>query len=53
MLAVEWFQRNKQHGLEMSTTNKHNWFHIVLYYTLAALIIAYAGEEQAFIYFQF
>lgn len=53
LLVVEWIQRNKQHGLEMSTTNKHNWFHLVLYYTLAALIIAYAGEEQAFIYFQF
>ena len=53
MLAVEWIQRDKQHGLEYGNAKQYNLFRSILYYILAALIIANAGEEQTFIYFQF
>lgn len=53
MLLVEWFQRDKQHGLEISGCNKLRVLHVALYYVIIAAIILYAGSEQTFIYFQF
>ena len=53
MLVVEWLQRDKQHGLDVMNGTKYSWLRAVMYYTLAVLIIANAGEEQTFIYFQF
>ena len=53
MIVVEWFQRNKQHGLEVLNTSKHKWLRVIFYYALVWMIIQNAGTEQTFIYFQF
>ena len=52
MLVVEWFQRDKSHGLEVSNI-KYSWLRYVVYYILIVLILNNFGEEKAFIYFQF
>ena len=59
MLLIEWFQRNKQHGLDFSKSNKKSFhlFRIVLYVILTFLIEYYfclsIEHPSAFIYFQF
>ena len=53
MLIVEWFQRQKQHGLEVLNISQYRWLRVVFYYSLILLIISNAGSEQTFIYFQF
>ncbi len=53
MLLVEWFQRNKQHGLEVTDAHKYKWLRVVFYYILILFIISNAGTEHTFIYFQF
>jgi D-alanyl-lipoteichoic acid acyltransferase DltB (MBOAT superfamily) len=52
MLAVEWVQRNRQHGLELSHVRK-SWVRWGIYYGLVAILYFYGGEQQDFIYFQF
>ncbi|MBQ6764154.1 MAG: MBOAT family protein [Paludibacteraceae bacterium] len=53
MLVIEWFQRNKQHGLEVIDARKYKWLRVAFYYILILFIILNAGTEQTFIYFQF
>jgi hypothetical protein len=53
MLLIEWFQRNKQHGLEVIDARKYKWLRVACYYVLILFIISNAGTEQTFIYFQF
>ena len=59
MLVIEWLQRNKQHGLDFSKSNKKSshLFRIVLYVILTFLIEYYfclsIEHPSAFIYFQF
>lgn len=51
MLAVEWFQRGKQHGLEMQVPQ---WYvRYPIYLALVAALIYYYGDAVTFIYFQF
>ena len=51
MLLVEWFQRNKQHGLEIKI---QQWYiRYALYIALISMIIYFRGSAQTFIYFQF
>lgn len=51
MFIFEWINRKHIHGLSTSFTNKYaRW---VWYGFLTLLILAYFGEEQPFIYFQF
>ncbi len=53
LVLVEWFQRKKQHGLEIMGLFKQKWVRITIYY-LIILLIAMLGAKQAqFIYFQF
>ncbi|MEZ7955714.1 MAG: alginate O-acetyltransferase complex protein AlgI [Rubritalea sp.] len=52
MTTIEWFQRNKEHGLEISNI-KHPAVRYLIYYLLIYVIWRYAGEQQDFIYFQF
>lgn len=52
MLVVEWFQKDKSHGLEVSNI-KYGWLRYVVYYILIVLILNNFGEEKTFIYFQF
>lgn len=52
LFITEWFQRKKQHGLDLSNV-KQWWIRYAIYYTIISLVIFYSGQQQAFIYFQF
>ena len=52
MLVIEWLQRRKEHGLELSNI-KSVWLRFFCYYVCILLILGYVGKEQTFIYFQF
>jgi D-alanyl-lipoteichoic acid acyltransferase DltB (MBOAT superfamily) len=52
MLVVEWLQRDKTHGLEMSKI-RNGWLRFAIYYAIILLILGNWGQEQTFIYFQF
>ncbi|MBD3411323.1 MAG: MBOAT family protein [Ignavibacteriales bacterium] len=51
MLGVEWFNRKKQHGLQIGELpTVVRWG---AYWAVGLFILAYFGGEQTFIYFQF
>lgn len=51
MLVIEWFQRKKQHGLEM---NIQQWYiRYPIYIALSLAVIYFYGDAVTFIYFQF
>lgn len=52
MILVEWFQRERGHGLDLSAV-KFRPLRYVIYYAVIILIYRYGTEEQDFIYFQF
>ena len=52
MLVVEWLQRGKEHGLEISGV-RYGWLRIAIYYSLIAMMVYFSGESETFIYFQF
>lgn len=52
LFVVEWINRNKKHGLEISNIN-NKWTRYLVYYFLMGLILYSMGKEQTFIYFQF
>lgn len=55
LLLIEWFQRDKQHALELSTTKlfRYRFVRWVVYYAIIMMIVLYSGGDQTFIYFQF
>ncbi len=53
MIVVEWFQRNKLHGLEFLELKVPLFFRWPFYYFLILMIIVFGGNQQDFIYFQF
>lgn len=53
MLTIEWFQRDKKHGLQLSDSKIPHFFKWSFYYFLILLIIVFGGNQQEFIYFQF
>ena len=52
MLIVEWLQRDKTHGLEISNI-KQGWLKYIVYYFLIVSVLNNFGQERMFIYFQF
>ena len=52
MLITEWLQRNREHGMDVSYI-KYSWVRFAIYYGFILLVLAYYGQEQSFIYFQF
>lgn len=52
LITVEWVQRQRQHGLEIShiAWRPARW---LIYYGIIAAIYFYGAEKQDFIYFQF
>lgn len=52
-MVVEWIQRTKQHGLELTGTRIPRGFRWVIYLTIVLVIWHFGGEQQDFIYFQF
>jgi len=55
LLAIEWFQRDKQHALQFSNRKPFNYRLVRwgIYYAILVIIACYAGTSQTFIYFQF
>ena len=50
---MEWFHREKQHGLQLNTTLIPRPMRWVLYYLIVGMIFMLGGREQEFVYFQF
>ncbi len=53
LLTVEWLQREKQHGLQISNLKIPKSVRWTFYYALVILIYWFQGSQQEFIYFQF
>ena len=57
MLAVEWLQRKRQHGLEFSCNKLFKYWYVrwVLYILVAisCLLVSFSIGKSSFIYFQF
>lgn len=53
LVTVEWLQRTRPHGLDLSGRNLPTLVRYGIYYLLVALILGHAGQPQDFIYFQF
>ena len=52
MLVVEWLQRGREHGLDMSGV-RYRAMRYACYLTVLALIFVYGVFNESFIYFQF
>lgn len=52
LFSVEWIQRNKKHGLELSGIT-NTLVRRVIYCMIIILIIWFMGKNETFIYFQF
>lgn len=52
MVVVEWIQRKKEHGMEISNI-KSNVIKYLIYIILSIIVIMNLGESETFIYFQF
>jgi len=50
-VIIEWFQRDKNHALELSSYPRS--FRLLSYYMIALTVLIFFGEEKTFIYFQF
>lgn len=53
MILPEWFQRTRQHALELHEVNMPRPLRWGIYYGVIAVILFYGGTQQDFIYFQF
>ena len=51
LLLVEWINRDKQYGLQL--TGKHKVIQLVVCYALMLYILEFGANAQSFIYFQF
>ena len=52
MILVEWIQRQKQHGLDISAIKSHV-LKFAIYYVLIAALFVFGRTAEVFIYFQF
>ena len=52
LFIVEWVQREKEHGLDLSSIQQH-WIKFSIYFILLLLVFGLGGKAQTFIYFQF
>ena len=55
MIIIEWLNRDKKYGLELSNTavTKFATIRWILYYSIIITTILFMGINQTFIYFQF
>ena len=55
LLVIEWFQRSKEHGLDITGVALMNkrWVRWCTYYCILALIYFSVNDNQGFVYFQF
>ncbi len=52
MMTVEWFQRTKDHGLQIEGI-KQPWIRWSIYYGLVILVFLFQADQATFIYLQF
>ena len=52
MMIVEWFQREKGHGLVIDCI-KYGWLRAGIYYAIMAAMLLFFGKTGTFVYFQF
>lgn len=52
LLVMEWIQRNREHGLDISSINS-GVIRCSIYFAMLCLIFVFAGHTDSFIYFQF
>ena len=52
LLFVEWIQRKKKHGLELSNV-RHAYIRWIIYLLVFILILFFGASSDSFIYFQF
>lgn len=52
MLLIEWLQKDKEHGLDLSSVNQV-WLRTLLYYGLVLACVLVSGKSSTYIYFQF
>lgn len=52
MTLIEWLQRDKQHGLQL-TSIQNQYLRWIAYATVIFLIFMFGGRSETFIYFQF
>lgn len=53
LIVVEWLNRDKEHGLEISDYDLPVYIRYFIYYSITLLILLFAGKARGFIYFQF
>jgi alginate O-acetyltransferase complex protein AlgI len=52
MIIVEWFQRTREHGLDIENI-KSSFLRLSIYYSIIIAILFFSGEKVTFIYAQF
>ena len=52
-IFIEWIGRDNEYALEKIFLNRKSYVRYIFYYLIIVSIIAFNGEDQAFIYFQF
>lgn len=52
LIVIEWVQRNRRHGLDLSCV-KSEWVRVPIYLGVLFLTFAFGGHSENFIYFQF
>ncbi|GGZ21001.1 O-acyltransferase [Echinicola pacifica] len=53
MILIEWFQREKEHGLDLTGIYSPKLLRWGVYYALLFAVFYYGGRPQDFLYFQF
>lgn len=53
LISIEWLQREKQHGLQLSDAAIPKIMRWGIYYAFIMIVLSFGGEQQQFIYFQF
>jgi alginate O-acetyltransferase complex protein AlgI len=54
MIIAEWFQREKNHGLQIEQNNRNQLPQLAIYYIIIFTIIIFGSTaENEFIYFKF
>lgn len=52
MLVVEWIQKDKQHGMDLSNIYKA-WVRYVIYFVIITIVFWLGGHAEEYVYFQF
>jgi hypothetical protein len=53
LILLDWIQRNKEHGLQITGIIKSKTIRLIIYYAIIISIVLFRSSQQNFIYFQF